>query len=55
MRYTKLSFIEFYSYYLQQLLSIDLFSYRSLGRDQKGPMNKPCPYFCLDVSLELAL
>ena len=43
MRYAKLSCIEFYSCYLQQYLSIDLFSYWALGHGQKDPMNKVCP------------
>ena len=55
MRYAKLSCIEFYSCYLQQCLSIDLFSYRISGHDQKGHMNKVCHSFSLEVSLELAL
>ena len=55
MRYAKLSCIEFYSCYLQQCLSIGLFSYRNPGRGQKGLMNKVCPSFCSKVFLELAL
>ena len=55
MRYAKLSCIEFYSCYLQQCFSIDLFSYRNPGRGQKGLMNKVCPSFCSKVFLELAL
>ena len=51
MRYAKLSCIEFYSCYLQQCLSIDLFSYRTPW----GHMNKVCPSFCSEVFLELAL
>ena len=43
MRYVKLSCVEFYSCYLQQCLSIDLFSYWALGHGQKDPMNKVCP------------
>ena len=35
-----LSFTEFYSCYLQQCHSVDLFSYRTLGHGQKGHMNK---------------
>ena len=53
MNYAKLSCIEFYCY-LQQCLSIDLFSYRTPGLDQKGPMNEVCLSFCLEVFLELA-
>ena len=55
MRYAKLSCIEFFSCYLQQCLSIDLFSYRTPGHGQKGHMNKVCPSFCSEVFLELAL
>ena len=55
MRYAKLSCIEFYSCYLQQCLSIDLFSYRTPGHGQKGHMNKVCPSFCSEVFMELAL
>ena len=51
----KLRCIEFYSCYLQQWLSIDLFSYWIPGRGQKGPMNKVCPSFCQEDILELAL
>ena len=54
MRYGKLSCIEFYSCYLQQYLSIDLFSYWNLTCGQKGPINKVC-LSCLEVFLELAL
>ena len=43
MRYAKLSCIEFYSCYLQQCLSIDLFSYWTPSHGQKDPMNKVCP------------
>ena len=43
MRYAKLSCTEFYPCYLQQCNSIDLFSYRTPGHDQKGHMNKVCP------------
>ena len=49
MRYGKLSFIESYSYYLEQCLSIDLSFYWTPGRGQKGPMNKVCVSFCLEV------
>ena len=55
MRYAKLSCIEFYSCYLQQYLSINLFSYRTPGHGQKGHMNDVCPSFCLEVFLDLAL
>ena len=55
MRYVKLSCVEFYSCYLQQCLSIDLFSYRTLGRGQKGHLNKVCSSFCSEVSLKLAV
>ena len=54
MRYDKLSYIEFYSSYLEQCLSIDLFSYWTPGRGQKAPMNKVYPSFCPEVFLELA-
>ena len=40
MRYAKLNCTEFYSCYLQQCHSIDLFSDRSPGHGQKGHMNK---------------
>ena len=40
--YCKLSWIELFSFYLQQCLSIDLFSYWTPGHSQKGPMNKVC-------------
>ena len=36
MRYAKLSCIKLYSCYLQQYLSIDLFSYRNPGHGLKG-------------------
>ena len=49
MRYAKLSCIEFYSCYLQQCHSVDLFSYRTPGHDQKGHMNKVYPSFCSEV------
>ena len=55
MRYAKLSCTEFYSCYLQQCLSIDLFSYRTPGSGQKGPINKVCLSFCLEIFLELTL
>ena len=55
MRYAKLSCIEFYSCYLQQCHSIDLFSYRTPGHGQKGHMNKVCASFCSEVFMELAL
>ena len=55
MGYVKLSCIEFYSCYLQQCFSIDLFSYRIPGHDQKGLMNQVCQSFSLDVFLELVL
>ena len=55
MRYTKLSYTEFYPCYLQQCHSIDLFSYRTPGHGQKGHMNKVCPSFCSEVFMELAL
>ena len=55
MRYAKLSCTEFYSCYLQQCHSIDLFSYRTPGHGQKGHMNKVCPSFCSEVFMELAL
>ena len=51
MWYAKLSCTELYSCYLQQCLSIDLFSWPG----QKGHMNKVCPSFCSEVFLELAL
>ena len=40
MRYAKLSCLEFYSCYLQQSHSIELFFYRTPGHGQKGHMNK---------------
>ena len=55
MRYTELSCTKFYSCYLQQFNSIDLFSYRTPGHGQKGQMNEACPSFCSDVFLKLAL
>ena len=55
MRYAKLSCTEFYPCYLQQCHSIDLFSYRTPGHGQKDHMNKVCPSFCSELSLELAL
>ena len=55
MSYAKLICIEFYSCYLWHCHSIDLFSYMSPGHVQKGHMNKFCPSFCSEVSLELAL
>ena len=55
MRYSKLICTEFYFCCLQQCLSIDLFSYRIPGHDQKGHMNKVCQSFSLEVFLELAL
>ena len=55
MRYAELSCTEFYSCYLQQCHSIDLFSYRTPGHGQKGHMNKVCPSFCSEVFMELAL
>ena len=55
MRYAKLSCFKFYSCYLQQCLSIDLFSYRASGHDQKGHMDKVSQSFCPEVFLELAL
>ena len=56
MRYAKLSCTEFYSCYLQQCHSIDLFSYRTPpSHGQKGHINKVCPSFCSEVFLELAL
>ena len=55
MRYGKLSYIKFYSCYLQQCLSIDLSSYLAPGRTQKGPVNKVCPTCCPEVFLKLAL
>ena len=56
MRYAKLSCTEFYSCYLQQCHSIDLFSYRiPPSHGQKGHINKVCPSFCSEVFLELAL
>ena len=55
MRYAKLSCTEFYSCYLQQCHSVDLFSYRTPGHGQKGHMNKVCPSFCSEVFMELAL
>ena len=42
MRYGKLSCIEFNSCFLQQYLSIDLFSYWTPVCGQKGPINKVC-------------
>ena len=54
MSYGKLGCIEFYSCYLQQYLSIDLFSYWTPGCGQTGPINNVCPSF-LEVFLELAL
>ena len=54
MRYAKLSCTEFYSGYLQQWLSINLFSYRIPGHGQKGHMNKVCQSFSVEVFLELA-
>ena len=55
MSYGKLSFNEFYSCYLQQCFSIDVFFYLTPGCDQKGPMNKVCPSLCFEIFLELAL
>ena len=55
MRHAKLSCTEFYSCYLQQCRSIDLFSYRTPGHGQKDHMNKVCPSFCSELSMELAL
>ena len=55
MRYVKLSSTEFYPCYIQQRYSIDLFSYKTPGHNQKGRMNKFCPSFCSDVFMELAL
>ena len=56
MRYAELSCTEFYSCYLQQCHSIDLFSYRiPPSHGQKGHINKVCPSFCSEVFLELAL
>ena len=55
MRYAKLNCTEFYSCYLQQCHSIDLFCYRTPGHGQKGHMNKVCPFFCSEVFLESAL
>ena len=55
MRYAKQSCIRFYYCYLQQCFSVDLFSYRIPGHDQKGHMNKVCQSFSLEVFLELAL
>ena len=55
MRYTELSCTKFYSCYLQQCHSIDLFSYRTPGHGQKGQMNEACASFCSDVFLKLAL
>ena len=51
MRYDKLSCIDFYSCYLQQCLSIDLFYYCTPDCGQMGPIKKVCP-FCLEVFLE---
>ena len=55
MKYGKLRCIEFYSCYLQQRLSIDLFFYSFICHDQNGPVNKVCPSFRPKVFLELAL
>ena len=55
MKYAKLSCTEFYSCYLQQCHSIDLFSHRTPGHGQKGHMNKVCPFFCSEVFMELVL
>ena len=52
MRYANLSCTEFYPCYLQQCLSVDLFSYRTPGHGQKGHMNKVCLSFCSDVFVE---
>ena len=54
MGYGKPSYIKFYSCYLQQCPSIDLFSYWTPFCGQNGPMNKVCTSFCLKVFLELA-
>ena len=54
MNYGMLSCIEFYSCYLQQYLSIDLFSYWTPCCGQKGSINKVCPS-CPEFFLELAL
>ena len=54
MNCAKLSCTEFYSCYLQQCHSIDLFSYRTPGHHKQGHMNKVCPSCCSDVFLELA-
>ena len=55
MRYAKPSYIEFFSYYLQQCLLIDLFSYRAPVHGQKGHLNKVRPSYFLGVFLELAI
>ena len=55
MSYAELSCTEFYSRYLQQCYSIDIFSYRNPGYGQKGHMNKVCSSFCSEVFMELAL
>ena len=54
MNYGMLSCIEFYSCYLQQYLSINLFSYWTPCCGQKGSINKVCPS-CPEFFLELAL
>ena len=63
MRYAQLSCTEFYPCYLQQCHSIDLFSYRTPGHDQKRHMNVIChrsmsqvwSSFCSEVLMVLAL
>ena len=55
MKYGKLRCIEFYSCYLQQRLSIDLFFYSFICHDRNDPVNKVCPSFLREVFLELAL
>ena len=54
VRYGKLSWIEFYSCYLQQRPSIDLFSYWTPGYGQKGP-NQLGLSFSPEAFLELDL
>ena len=56
MRYGKLICIQFYSCYLQQCLSVNCFSYWTpCHKSLKGPMNKVCLTFCLEIFLELTL
>ena len=55
MRHAKLSCTEFYFCYIQQCHSVNVFSYRTPGHNQKGHMNKVYLSFCSEVFMELAL